>query len=63
MSHSESEDLYRAFHHMKCYELSLNESETSPGVFDPPAKTLTRAQRKEMDKSLSQVLHSFRFLK
>ena len=63
MSHSSSVDLYRAFHGQKCYELSLSESESDPNVSDPPIKTLTPAQQKDMDRSLSQILHSFRFLK
>lgn len=63
MSHSSSEDLYRAYQRQKCYELSLNESGTNPNVSDPPMKTLTHAQQRDVDESLSQILHSFRFLK
>ena len=62
-SHSISVDLYRAFHKQKCFELSLSETGTNPDVADPPMKTLTHAQRKELDESMSQILHSFRFLK
>ena len=62
-SHSSSVDLYRAFHGEKCYELSLSESGTNPNVSDPPMKTLTPAQQKDVDESLSHMLHSFRFLK
>jgi hypothetical protein len=63
MSHSSSVDLYRAFHNHKCFELSLSQSETNPAAFDPPIKTLTEAQQREMNESFSLVLHSFRFLK
>lgn len=63
MSHSSSVDLYRAFHQDKCYELSISQTETNAQVFDPPARTLTRAQRKDVNEKLSQMLHSFRFLK
>jgi hypothetical protein len=62
-SHSKSVDLYRALHKEKCFELSLSETETSPAPTDPPMKTLTPEQRKELDQSMSQVLHSFRFSK
>jgi hypothetical protein len=61
--HSISVDLYRAFHRPNCYELSLRKSGGSPGDFDPPKKTLTHATQKDMDESLSEILHSFRFLK
>jgi hypothetical protein len=61
--HSMSVDLYRAFHRPNCYELSLRETRGSPGDYDPPMKTLTPIQQKKVDKSLSQILHSFRFLK
>jgi hypothetical protein len=63
LGHSGNIDLYRAFHRTTCYELSLMETEGSPGNFDPPGKTLTRAEKKDMDDSLSKILHSFRFLK
>jgi hypothetical protein len=63
MSHSSTSDLYRVFHRRKCYELSLSESGTDPSVSDPPMRTLTPAQLKDVDESLSHVLHSFRFLK
>jgi hypothetical protein len=62
-SHSKSVDLYRAFHSEKCFELSISETATSPEASDPPMKTLTSVQRKEMDDSMSEMLHSFRFLK
>jgi hypothetical protein len=62
-SHSSSVDLYRAFHRKKCYELSLSESGINIAVTEPPIKMLTPAQQKDVDESLSQILHSFRFLK
>lgn len=63
LSHSRFIDLYRAFHKERCFELSLSETETNPAVTDPPMKMLTPAQGKELEESLSQMLHSFRFLK
>jgi hypothetical protein len=63
MSHSNSVDLYRALHKGRCFELSLNETETNPSVTDPPMKTLTAAQQKKMAEIMSDVLHSFRFSK
>jgi hypothetical protein len=62
MNHYHSVDLYRAFHEKRCYELSLSES-WATGVSDPPMKTLTHAQQKDVDESLSQILHSFGFIK
>ena len=63
MSHWSTVDLYRAFHRQKCYELSVSESGTNPRVADPPLKTLTHAQQRDVDESLSQILNGFRFLK
>ena len=63
MSHSSSVDLYRVFRRHACYELRLSETETNPNASDPPMKTLTSAQQKDVDETLSQVLHSFRFVK
>jgi hypothetical protein len=62
MGHASSVDLYRAFHQKRCFELSLTETETTAEA-DPPMKTLTDAQQKDVDGSLAQILHSFRFLK
>ena len=36
--HSNSIDLYRAFHNQRCYELSTSETATNPMVYDPPKK-------------------------
>jgi hypothetical protein len=63
MSHSNSVDLYRAFHKQRCFELSASETETNPAVTDPPMKTLTTGQAKELETSMAHILHSFRFLK
>jgi hypothetical protein len=60
-SHSISIDLYRAFHKQRCFELSVSQTETNPNVSDPPMRTLTPAQGKQLDGSMSQILHSFRF--
>lgn len=63
MSHSISVEVYRAFHEQRCFELSVSETETNPNVSDPPMKTLTPAQQKEMDQTMSEILQSFRFSK
>jgi hypothetical protein len=62
-SHSKSVDLYRTLHEKRCFELRLSETGTNPAVSDPPMKALTRKQAKELDVSMSHLLHSFRFLK
>jgi hypothetical protein len=61
-SHSLGVDLYRRFHKQRCLELRVSTSATSPAA-DPPTKTLTPAQQKRLDQSMSQILHSFRFSK
>jgi len=63
MSHSKIVNLYRTFHRNKCYELSISQSYVDAEAFDPPRKTLTKEQQKRVDDSLSQILHSFRFLR
>jgi hypothetical protein len=60
-SHSLGVDLYRRFHKQRCFELRVSTSATSPAVTDPPMKTLSPAQQKQLDQSMSQILHSFRF--
>jgi len=60
-SHSISIDLYRVFHKQRCFELSVSQTETNPNVSDPPMRALTPAQGKQLDGSMSQILHSFRF--
>ena len=60
-SHSLSVDLYRGFHKERCFELRVSTSGTSTADTDPPLNTLTPAQQKQLDQSMSQILHSFRF--
>jgi hypothetical protein len=60
-SHSIGIDLYRALYRDRCFELSISEAATEPHVTDPPMKTLTAAQQKELDRTMSDILHSFRF--
>ncbi len=60
-SHSLGVNLYRAYHKQRCFELRVSTSATNPAAFDPPMKTLTPAQEKKLDHSMSEVLHSFRF--
>ena len=61
--HSSSRELYRTFHKGRCFELSTNTSATSPNISDPPMKTLTSAQQKRLEDTMSDILHSFRFAK
>jgi hypothetical protein len=60
-SHSLGSNLYRGFHIQRCFELRVSTTATDPSVSDPPLKTLTSAQQKKLDQSMSQILHSFRF--
>jgi hypothetical protein len=60
-SHSLGVDLYRGFHKQRCFELRVSTSATSPAATDPPLKTLTPAQQKQLYQGMSQILHSFRF--
>lgn len=59
--HSSSVDLYRTFRNQRCFELRVTEAETDPNVAEPPLKTLTLAQWKKFDRTMSDILHSFRF--
>jgi len=59
--HSLGVHLYRAYHKQRCFELRVSTSATDPSVSDPPMKTPTPAQQKQMDQRMSQILHSFRF--
>lgn len=61
MSNSISVDLYRAFHKQRCFELSVSQTGSNPNVYDPPRRTLTPAQQKKVDQTMSEILHSFRF--
>jgi hypothetical protein len=60
--HSIGIELYRTFHKERCFELSVSEAGTNPNVSDPPLKTLTTTQQKKLDKTMSDILHSFRFI-
>ena len=60
--HSIGIDLYRAFHKQRCFELSVSETGTNPNISDPPLKTLTPAQEKKLNQTMSDILHSFRFI-
>jgi hypothetical protein len=60
-SHSLGVDLYRRFDKQRCFELRVSTSATSPAVTNPPMKTLSPARQKQLDQSMSQILHSFHF--
>jgi len=55
-------DLYRAFHKQRCFELRVSETGTNPNISDPPSKTLTPTQRQKFGRTMSDMLHSFRFI-
>jgi hypothetical protein len=61
MSNDIASDLYRAFYGQRCWELSVSQTGTNPMTLTPPMKTLTPAQQKELDRVMSDMLHSFRF--
>ena len=61
--HSRNEYYYRVFHNAKCYELSLQYVNASPGAFDPGIKLLTRQDWKDVDGRLKQIIRSFQFLR
>src|SRR5262249_37342441 len=59
-----SADIYRAFHHCKCFELGVQEASESTGGLDPGTfKEFTKKDRHEVQFRLRQALNSFRFLK
>jgi hypothetical protein len=60
--HSSGIDLYRRFHKQRCFELSISGSGADPNISDPPMKTLTPAQQQKLDRTMSDMLHSFRFI-
>lgn len=60
--HSSGIDLYRGFHKQRCFELSISGSGTDPNISEPPMKTLTAAEQKKLDRTMSDMLHSFRFI-
>jgi len=61
MGNIEDMQVYRAFHNGRCFELSVTEDESNPANFDSPPKTLTPAQNKEIEQTMSKILESFRF--
>jgi hypothetical protein len=61
--HTRDEYFYRVFHNSKCYELSLQYVNASPGAFDPGIKLLTRQDWKDIKGRLKQIVRSFRFLR
>ncbi|MFY9531642.1 MAG: hypothetical protein WBC04_24575 [Candidatus Acidiferrales bacterium] len=64
LGHHMSTDLYRAFHHGRCYELSINVAITSFANFDPgTVKEFTHDDEQRVRSELTLVLDSFRFLK
>ena len=60
--HSSGIELYRAFHQQRCFELSVSEAGANPNISDPPLKTPTLAQQQKLDQTMSDILHSFRFI-
>jgi hypothetical protein len=59
--HSDTTDLYRAFHNKRCFELAVTEAWTNPDISDPPLKKLPPAEEKKVEQAMSSMLHSFRF--
>ena len=57
--HAIKQDLYRAFHKQRCFELSV--SVTWTNNFEPPLKALSPPQQKQLDETMSTILHSFSF--
>ena len=55
-------DLYRTFHKRRCFELRVSETGTNPLMFDPPRKTLSPTQQQKLDRTMSHMLQSFRFI-
>lgn len=63
MNQSVSGEVYRTFHRGRCYQLGINVAMANPGVFDPPARELTKGDRREVKSQLEQARDSFRFIK
>jgi len=61
MGNTNDTEVYRAFHKGRCFQLSVSETETTPDTSGPPMKTLTPAQERKIDQTMSEILHSFRF--
>jgi hypothetical protein len=61
---SRSADLYRTFHDKTCYELGLQQVRESPVGLNPGTfKEFTKQDEQMVQRLLTQVLKSFRFLK
>lgn len=63
MSQSHSWRVYNTFHNGKCYHLAVEWAMANPGVFDPPAKEITKEGWADIDRQLEEPRKSFRFLK
>jgi hypothetical protein len=64
MSHSLETDIYRTFRAGKCYELEINITQTSFGVYDPgTVRKFTQRDHQRVHDALKKVLGSFKFLK
>jgi hypothetical protein len=64
MSGGESGEIYRVFHADKCYELGIQEVETSTGGLDEGTfQEYTTQDAAEVDATLRLCLDSFKFLK
>lgn len=61
--HSSGIDLYRSFYKQRCFELSISQTGTNPNISDLPLKALTPTQRQKLDLTMSDIFHSFRFIK
>jgi hypothetical protein len=63
-SGGESGEIYRVFHGDRCYELGIQEVESSTGSYDPGTfEEYTAKDRAEVHAALQQPLDSFKFLK
>jgi hypothetical protein len=61
MGHTNDTEVYRAFHKSRCFQLSVSETWTTHDSSGPPMKTLTPAQERKIEQTMSHILHSFRF--
>jgi hypothetical protein len=63
-SHRQTEDVYRVFHDQKCYEVGIQQIDTSAGAYDPGAiKEFTKLDAGAVRDRLQQALDSFVFLR
>ena len=62
MNQSVGGELYRTFHREKCYQMGINVAMANAQTFDPPARDLTKADRREVNRQLERARDSFRFL-